>query len=105
MGKEPAIFDLGKGEVIKGWEAGIPTMRVGEEARLTIAPELAYGVEGAGAFGVIIKSEQTDKLSEGSEFVDGLTPGLMELSIRPFLSCHSPVVLCFSLSFSFVRYP
>eukprot|EP00439_Symbiodinium_sp_Y106_P002157 s2924_g1.t1 len=45
-GKEPAIFDLGKGEVIKGWEAGIPTMRVGEEARLTIAPELAYGIEG-----------------------------------------------------------
>ncbi|CAE7202529.1 KLHL4 [Symbiodinium natans] len=43
---EPAVFDLGKGEVIKGWEAGIPTMRVGEEARLTIAPELAYGIEG-----------------------------------------------------------
>ncbi|CAE7494063.1 FKBP62, partial [Symbiodinium pilosum] len=44
--REPAVFDLGKGEVIKGWEAGIPTMRVGEEARLTIAPELAYGVDG-----------------------------------------------------------
>lgn len=45
-GKDPAVFDIGKGEVIKGWEAAIPTMRQGEEARFTIAPEMAYGSQG-----------------------------------------------------------
>lgn len=45
-GKEPATFFLGQGEVIKGWEAAIPTMKEGEIARLTIAPEFAYGKTG-----------------------------------------------------------
>jgi len=37
---------LGKGEVIKGWDLGIPTMRKGEVAKFTIASEFAYGDEG-----------------------------------------------------------
>ena len=45
----PFSFVLGTGQVIKGWETGILGMRVGEKRILTIPPELAYGVKGAGS--------------------------------------------------------
>jgi FKBP-type peptidyl-prolyl cis-trans isomerase FkpA len=44
--EEPFAFALGAGEVIKGWDAGVATMRVGDKVRLTIPPELAYGSNG-----------------------------------------------------------
>ncbi|EGD76291.1 24-dehydrocholesterol reductase [Salpingoeca rosetta] len=45
---EPFNFTLGQGSVIKGWEEGVATMRVGERATLTIKSEKAYGERGAG---------------------------------------------------------
>lgn len=39
-------FTLGKGDVIKGWEAGVATMKKGEKAILTILPGYAYGRRG-----------------------------------------------------------
>jgi FKBP-type peptidyl-prolyl cis-trans isomerase FkpA len=43
---EPFAFVLGAGQVIQGWDQGVATMKVGDKARLTIPPELAYGEAG-----------------------------------------------------------
>ncbi|KAG5586638.1 hypothetical protein H5410_047072 [Solanum commersonii] len=40
-------FTLGQGQVIKGWDQGIKTMKKGENAIFTIPPELAYGESGS----------------------------------------------------------
>lgn len=43
----PFKFKLGQGQVIKGWDEGIKTMKKGEKAIFTIPPELAYGESGS----------------------------------------------------------
>ncbi|XVF32109.1 hypothetical protein REPUB_Repub17cG0053700 [Reevesia pubescens] len=43
----PFKFTLGQGQVIKGWDEGIKTMKKGENAIFTIPPELAYGESGS----------------------------------------------------------
>lgn len=45
---DPFEFVLGRGQVIKGWDAGVATMQVGDKVRLTIPPEMGYGARGAG---------------------------------------------------------
>lgn len=46
---QPFTFIIGVGQVIKGWDEGVSSMKIGEKRRLTIPAELGYGARGAGA--------------------------------------------------------
>jgi FKBP-type peptidyl-prolyl cis-trans isomerase 2 len=45
---KPYMFELDAGNVIKGWDVGIATMKKGEIAQFEIASDWAYGEVGAG---------------------------------------------------------
>ena len=45
---EPFTFNLGKGEVIRGWDEGVAQLSLGQVAKLTCPPEYAYGKQAVG---------------------------------------------------------
>lgn len=44
--KDPFTFVLGAGQVIRGWDIGVASMKIGDKVKLTLPPELAYGAGG-----------------------------------------------------------
>lgn len=45
---KPFSFKIGTGQVIKGWDEGVMTMKVGGTRRLVIPPDLGYGARQTG---------------------------------------------------------
>jgi peptidylprolyl isomerase len=46
---KPFPFQLGQGQVIPGWDAGVKGMKVGGRRELVIPPDQAYGAQGSGS--------------------------------------------------------
>ncbi|KAL4238797.1 FK506-binding protein 2A [Mactra antiquata] len=46
---QPFVFTLGTGQVIKGWDQGLLGMCEGEERKLVVPSDMAYGSRGAGS--------------------------------------------------------
>jgi peptidylprolyl isomerase len=53
---EPFAFNLGRQEVIAGWDQGVTGMKIGGRRQLIIPPHLGYGARGAGG---VIKGGET----------------------------------------------
>lgn len=49
---KPFSFNVGLGQVIRGWDEGMLQMSIGEKAELTMTGDYAYGARGFPAWGI-----------------------------------------------------
>jgi len=49
---QPFSFAIGLGKVIRGWDEGFATMKLGESAKLHLSSDYAYGSGGFSAWGI-----------------------------------------------------
>ncbi|CUI15252.1 peptidyl-prolyl cis-trans isomerase, putative [Bodo saltans] len=49
---KPFAFNVGLGQVIRGWDEGMLQMSIGEQAELTMSSDYAYGPKGFPAWGI-----------------------------------------------------
>ncbi|KAJ4302075.1 Peptidyl-prolyl cis-trans isomerase fpr2 [Collariella sp. IMI 366227] len=68
----PLNFQVGSGQVIKGWDEGLLGMKIGEKRLLTIQPELAYGNR---AVGGVIPANSTLIFETELVSIKGVTKG------------------------------
>mmetsp|Transcript_20760 Transcript_20760/g.43415 ORF Transcript_20760/g.43415 Transcript_20760/m.43415 type:complete len:112 (+) Transcript_20760:25-360(+) len=52
-GQTTFSFTIGMGQVIKGWDEGVMTMKKGETSRITCTPDYGYGESGFPAWGIM----------------------------------------------------
>ena len=45
--RQPFEFDLGYGQVIRGWDEGVQRLKKGQKATIICPPEYGYGARGA----------------------------------------------------------
>ncbi|GMI25428.1 hypothetical protein TeGR_g5251 [Tetraparma gracilis] len=55
-GQDVFSFQIGQGAVIKGWDEGVATMKIGETAQITCTPDYGYGAGGFPAWGIMPNS-------------------------------------------------
>jgi FKBP-type peptidyl-prolyl cis-trans isomerase 2 len=56
-GQEPFSFQVGMGQVIKGWDESVIDMSLGEVSKIHCSPDYAYGSGGFPAWGIMPNSE------------------------------------------------
>jgi peptidylprolyl isomerase len=56
-GQKPFTFQVGKSQVIRGWDESIITMRIGEVSKVHCTPDYAYGGGGFPAWGILPNSD------------------------------------------------
>eukprot|EP00747_Dinoflagellata_sp_TGD_P058953 gnl/TRDRNA2_/TRDRNA2_151349_c0_seq1.p1 gnl/TRDRNA2_/TRDRNA2_151349_c0~~gnl/TRDRNA2_/TRDRNA2_151349_c0_seq1.p1 ORF type:complete len:575 (-),score=154.49 gnl/TRDRNA2_/TRDRNA2_151349_c0_seq1:139-1863(-) len=89
---EPIRFTLGAGQVVKGWDLAVATMRWGEVAKFTCAPQFAYGDQGAppkipGGATLVFEIELVSFCSEDDLFEDG---GVIRTKVQEGSSLRKP---------------
>lgn len=90
---QPFTFILGKGEVIKGWDLGVATMRRGEVAKFTFSPEFAYGQAGSPPkvppdATLVFEVELLNWSSRDDLFQDG---GVIKTTVRTGIGYQKPL--------------